>query len=710
MAKVEDLIKNIPDAKLRDEIAREVAQLKAEKKFGLVFEEHIPELAQLPSLPPRVGDRVCKRGGKTSETFRVVAHVNSRKLRIAREPDGEEEDVPAKQVVVVKRFGEPIYPALVPVDRVTRAPGKPYHTIINADNYHALQLLLYTCEKQVDMIYIDPPYNTGARDWKYNNDYVDDADPWHHSKWLSLMEKRLRLAKKLLKPDGVLVVTIDEHEIHHLGCLLEQTFPNARSQMVTIVNNAAGVTQGGFYRVEEYAFFCFLGDAKPVPGNDDLLSDESKEDATPVWFSLIRYGGINALPSKRPGLVYPIAIDPKRNRIVAAGKTLKQRLEEKKVSGDLDHWKPKPNERLNGLQVIWPYRANGSLSTWQLSPEKLLSLAKEGFVRVRAQKNGPGGNPWSISYIKGGNQAKVRSGAIRVLSREPEDGALILAEASRNVIPKTVWKRLRHDAGKWGSRTIREVLGNVSFDYAKSPYAVLDTLAVVVGNRPNALILDFFTGSGTTFHATALLNATDGGNRRCILVTNNEVSEKLAKELNEQGYFPGDDKFEEHGICESVTFPRCKYVVNGKRDDGTELPGAYLNGREMKEGFEENLEYFKLDFLDPHHIAYGDKFEAIVPILWLMAGAHGERETARGYSKWFIPKHSPYAVLIEEDAFTEFKRELKRRPDITHVFLVTDSEDAYHEMIADLPGTPQTKMLYKSYLDNFKINMEKNLG
>ncbi len=709
MAKLQDLIKTIPDPKLRDEIARAADELARQTKFGLVFEEHIPELAQLPALPPRVGDRVCKRGGKTTETFRVLATANHSKLRIAREPEGEEEIVPAKEVIVVKRFGKPIYPALVPVDRVTRAPGKPYHTIINADNYHALQLLLYACEGQVDVIYIDPPYNTGARDWKYNNDYVDDADPWHHSKWLSLMEKRLRLAKKLLKPDGVLVVTIDEHEIHHLGCLLEQTFPNARSQMVTIVNNAAGVTQGGFYRVEEYAFFCFLGDAKPVPGNDDFLSDESKEEATPIWFSLIRYGGINALPSKRPNLVYPIAIDPKSNRIVGAGKTLKQRLAEKKTLGNLDKWKPNTNERLKGFPVIWPFRGSGSLSTWQLNPEKLLSLAKDGYVRVRPQANGPGGNSWSISYIKSGNQAKVKSGAIEVLGREPDNGALILGEASRNVIPKTVWKRLRHDAGKWGSRTIRELLGNVSFDYAKSPYAVLDTLAVLVGDRPNALILDFFAGSGTTFHATALLNAEDGGNRRCILVTNNEVSEKLAKELNEQGYFPGDDKFEEHGICESVTFPRCKYVVNGKRDDGTELPGAYLNGREMKEGFEENLEYFKLDFLDPEHVAYGDQFEAILPILWLMAGAIGERKTARGYSQWFIPKHSPFAVLIDEDALSEFKRELKDRPDITHVFLVTDSEEAYRGMIADLPGTLQTRMLYKSYLDNFKINTEKNL-
>jgi adenine-specific DNA-methyltransferase len=172
MAKIEDLIKNVPDAKLRDEIAREVAKLKSEKKFGLVFEEHLPEQVLLPELPIKPGARVVKRGSE-SEVFTVIAAEEGKRaanrFRIVRESDGQEEFAAAKELVVIKKFGEPIYPTLVPVDRVTRAPGKPYHTIINAENFHALQLLLYCCEGQVDVIYIDPPYNTGARDWKYNN-------------------------------------------------------------------------------------------------------------------------------------------------------------------------------------------------------------------------------------------------------------------------------------------------------------------------------------------------------------------------------------------------------------------------------------------------------------------------------------------------------------------------------------------------------------
>ena len=125
--------------------------------------------------------------------------------------------------MAVLEFGDPIFPSLVPMDRVQNGPADaPWHTLIEADNYHALQLLEYLYAGQVDCIYIDPPYNTGARDWKYNNDYVDGNDRWRHSKWLAMMKRRLILAKRLLNPStGVLIVTIDEHEVHQLGMLLE---------------------------------------------------------------------------------------------------------------------------------------------------------------------------------------------------------------------------------------------------------------------------------------------------------------------------------------------------------------------------------------------------------------------------------------------------------------------------------------------------------
>lgn len=820
MAAIDDLIEQIEDEMLRTRLRSEVNRLIKEKKFGLVFEEHLPELTLIYSAKVRKGCLVALRGRTFTDTWRVLS-VADGKARCISRSNGEKQEIPIEDLVVVRQFGDPIFPSLIPMGRVQNGPeDAPWHTLIEADNYHALQLLEYLYSGQVDCIYIDPPYNTGARDWKYNNDYVDSNDRWRHSKWLAMMKRRLALAKRLLKPDsGVLIVTIDEHEVYHLGCLLKELFPEARRQMVTIVNNAAGVSQGGFYRVEEYAFFCFFGNAKPVPISDDLLSDETNKQVTPIWFSLIRYGGINSLPSKRRHLVYPIAIDPERRRIVTTGRTLKQREEAGEVSGNLDAWRPDPGETVGGFPVIWPYRENGSLSTWQLGSETLLELAKSGYVQVREHPNGPGGNQWSISYIKRGNREKILRGEIPVLGREGDDGSLILGEATRNVIPKTVWRRSRHDAGKWGSRTIREILETVSFDYAKSPYAVMDTLATVVGNRRDALILDFFAGSGTTLHATELLNIRDKGRRRCILVTNNEVSEKDAIRLKNESHKPGDPEWEQHGVCRAVTWPRCKYAILGRRDNGSELEGEYYIGktatkensrrfyqigftsiddlntatkkrqlvalikdipqsavtknspyivsdqhpasilfdethaetwltaledqdhitdfyivtpsrsvfedlkaritellgpitiieeekRPMREGFPANLEYFKLDFLEKDQVALGRQFREILPILWLRAGAFGQRPELpenEPIPDMLIPEHNHFAVLIDETRFSAFLDALAGRADITHVFIVTDSDEAFQEMAARVDA-PHVIQLYRDYLENFLIN------
>src|SRR5664279_2684854 len=154
-----------------------------------------------------------------------------------------------------------IYPGLVSTGKVQRGGDRPYHTVINGENYHVLKALSYTHRGKVDAIYIDPPYNTGAKDWKYNNDYVEADDLYRHSKWLAMMERRLLLAKELLNPlDSVLIVTIDEKEYLRLGMLLEQVFPEAEIEMVTSVISAKGVARvGQFSRIEEYIFFARFG-------------------------------------------------------------------------------------------------------------------------------------------------------------------------------------------------------------------------------------------------------------------------------------------------------------------------------------------------------------------------------------------------------------------------------------------------------------------
>jgi adenine-specific DNA-methyltransferase len=696
MARIEDLIQSISEPRLREEFSREVKKLKAAKKFGLVFEEHLPETTRVLSLRPQLGDSVAFKSTDHNELWQVAV-AKGTALELRREGTSEERTVKLDDVVVVRRFGEAIFPSLVPIDRIERGGNKPWHALIQADNYHALQLLLYTYESKVDVIYIDPPYNTGARDWKYNNDYVDLADLWRHSKWLAMMKRRLVLAKRLLRPEnGAIIVTIDEHEVHHLGMLLEEIFPDSYRQMVTIVVNPKGVTQGRFSRVEEHALFCFMQKARVFGRADDFLTPEPEdegENGVPRWKGLLR-SGESARREDRPDLFYPVLIDSKRNAVVGAGEPLQLGK------------KPELGKRIKGYMAAWPVRMDGSLGRWGVKPATLRFLIEKGYVSAGSydEKRRTHG----ISYLSKKLQAQIAAGAVEVVKFDKVRNVAEIryaSEAERQI--KSVWHRTYHDAGAYGSDLLKRILGRSrAFSFPKSLYAVRDSLGTIIRDRPNALVLDFFAGSGTTLHAVALLNAEDGGSRRCVLVTNNEVEEERAKELTKQGVGPGHDRFEREGICQSITWPRVKFAIAGKRDDGSKLEGSYLTGSALAEGFEENAEYFKLDFLDPHRVARGEAFEAILPILWMMADCRGQRETSRGSQPWFIPKKNTYAVLLKEAHFVPFCREVRSRKEITNVFLVTDSEDSFRDMASQLEGY-ETTMLYKSYLETFRINTAK---
>lgn len=280
MALLQDLIQQIDDPALKERILQETNKLLKQKKFGLVFEEHLPECTPLYDVPIRIGSKVALKTGYVSDIYTVIK-IEGDEVLCDRRETHEQKNFQLDELVTVAEFGEPIYPTLKPIDAVENAPSSDlWHTLIEADNYHALQLLEYLYAEKVDCIYIDPPYNTGAKDWKYNNDYVDSSDAYRHSKWLSMMEKRLKLAKKLLNPeDSVLIVTIDEKEYLHLGCLLEEIFPEARIQMITTVISAKGVVRTGqFSRVEEYIYILELGNSSVQPGVYNMLDDEVKKE------------------------------------------------------------------------------------------------------------------------------------------------------------------------------------------------------------------------------------------------------------------------------------------------------------------------------------------------------------------------------------------------------------------------------------------------
>ena len=237
MASLNDLIQKIENPELRARIEEEIEKLAKQKKFGLVFEEHIPV---------KKGSKVARKTSGKIEDLYTVVKIHDGVAVCLKNGTEETEEIPVDELCAAAQFGDPIYPCLESIDSVCNAPESSlWHTLIEADNYHALQLLAYLYKGKVDCIYIDPPYNTGARDWKYNNDYVDGNDQYRHSKWLSMMQKRLKLAKKLLNPnDSVLIVTIDEKEYLHLGCLLEEMFPGESIQMITDVTSPrAGATR-----------------------------------------------------------------------------------------------------------------------------------------------------------------------------------------------------------------------------------------------------------------------------------------------------------------------------------------------------------------------------------------------------------------------------------------------------------------------------------
>lgn len=213
MAALNELIPKIENPVLRAQIQAAAEKLVKQIKFGLVFEDHLPECTPLYDIPVRKGLKVSLRNGKANETYTVLKIEEDKALCLPRN-GSEAVEFAVADLVTTAELGDPIYPCLQRLDEVCNAPDSGlWHTLIEADNYHALQLLEYLYAGKVDCIYIDPPYNTGARDWKYNNDYVDSNDEYRHSKWLSMMKKRLALAKKLLNPtSSVLIVTIDEKE------------------------------------------------------------------------------------------------------------------------------------------------------------------------------------------------------------------------------------------------------------------------------------------------------------------------------------------------------------------------------------------------------------------------------------------------------------------------------------------------------------------
>lgn len=684
MALLQDLIQQIDDPMLRERIMQETNKLMEQKIFGLVFEEHLPECTPLYDVPIRVGTKVAQKTGYVSDIYTVV-RVDGDEILCDCNKTHESKTFRMDEVVAVAEFGEPIYPTLQMLDSVENAPDNNlWHTLIEADNYHALQLLEYLYAEKVDCIYIDPPYNTRAKDWKYNNDYVDSADTYRHSKWLSMMKKRLKLAKKLLSRDGAMITTIDDNEYAHLQILINEIFPDALNQVISIQMNPGGTQGKAFSVTNEYAIITYFKET-PV---------FKKQHSGGETYNLRRWGSTS---NRYEGAAcfYPIILDSENN-VIGFGEVLPDEM----------HPSAQVEIQEDGSKLVWPLDIHDTEKKWRYARATVEDVKNRMFI------------------VENGARIEV------MLRRETEP-------------PKTMWINAEYNAEAYGTKFIKEMLGKGRFSYPKSVYATKDCLAMFVSGKPNALILDFFAGSGTTLHAVNLLNAEDGGHRRCIMVTNNEVSDDEAKMLRAQGYKPGDEEWERLGIARYVTWPRTVCSIKGENVDGDPLKGNYgcdiekyvevegdvidseagrkIRGKlykkekvpvypelakiNMSDGFKSNCAFFKLRFLDKTSVELGRRFKELLPVLWMKGGCIGKcpsLEDAALPSMMILPENK-MAVLFDETYYQEFAGKVAEYPDMQTIFLVTDSESAYRSMIRPY-GDKDCYQLYRDYLDNFRFN------
>ncbi len=427
----------------------------------------------------------------------IEKELTSKKYGLVWEDHEEDVDILLKTKIPV--FSE------VTKREVKSSADNSYNFLIEGDNLHSLYLLDKALRGKIDVIYIDPPYNTGAKNWKYNNDYVDGLDTFKHSKWISFMDHRLRVARSLLADDGVLILTIDDYEIENITLLLNEIFGEENHLgTVVIKNNPQGRSSvTGFQVSHEYALFYGKEKSriKTLPRNEAQIARYGeRDDIGPFEWRNFRA----QYSMESPTMVYPIYV--KKDCSDFRIPNMKWNSETKEYD---------VNDNINDDEIVtWPRDEQGRMRTWKWGIETVLK-EKDTQMGVRKDRSG---NP--AVYFKG----RMKSEGMQ---------------------PYTFWDDPRYSASTFGANVLADILGKKKFDYPKSIHAVADCIRVA-SDKPDALILDFFAGSGTTGQAVLQLNSEDGGHRRFILCTNNENS-----------------------ICEDVTYPRVKTVITGKRDDGS---------------------------------------------------------------------------------------------------------------------------------------------
>lgn len=526
----------------KDQLIGMVKQLKRQKKFGLIWEDKPEDVAEQ-----------CKK------------------------------ELPVLEEVVKKA--------------INKQSNAATNLIIEGDNYHSLSVLNYTHNQKVDVIYIDPPYNTGNQSWKYNNNYVDKDDPWKHSKWLSMMYKRLSLAKNLLKSNGSLVIAIDDYEVHHLGLLLEEMFPNYERNLVIVEHHPQGAGSNTISRTHEYAFIC---SPSGLGFTGRVIRDEEGS-----W-SLKRSGqGENNWRKNRPKQFYAVIVDQKTRQVVGVGSEIPK--EERNYP---------TGETKDGCIQIYPIDKEGKERCWRYNRSTMQKLIESNLI---------GYSPKGALTVKK-----------EIVSQAPIF---------------SVWSDSKYNAGTHGSSLLTKIMGTTNtFQYPKSIWTVVDMLKPLHSNK-NAIILDFFAGSGTTGHAVMLLNKEDGGNRQFILCTNNE-----------------------NGIAEDVCYPRIEKVIGG------------VEGLPEVTGIPANLRYFKTAFVKKSTVSDDTRNSLVRRSAEMICVRENTFEKVVDKSDFKIYRDTDHVtgILFDLNSVEAFKAELVKQKLPAHIYVFSLSNDTYDDDFADL--------------------------
>ena len=440
----------------------------------------------------------------------------------------------------------------VPEREITAVPGGAYNFLLEGDNLHSLRLLERTHKGKIDVIYIDPPYNTDNKDFIYDDSYVDKTDGFKHSKWLSFMSERLVIAQNLLTENGIIVISIGYQEVHNLMVLCQELFDSKQITCVT-VQTSGGKPNGGFTFVQEYLVFITPSDFQP-----NSMSFTGGIERSP-------YEGLTLSTfdkTTRPNQAYPIFVDKNTMNIVGVGKSLTERISDGTYVGDMKDFQFDYEEAPDGTVALWPISSKGAECVWRLISPRLLKDWEKGYIKITKNKSKANPNEYSVQYLPDGVIKKIESGELEVIGHEDNMPTLMFGKNQTvgSEIP-TIWTEKDFHTTK-GSTHVREIFNDKRFPYPKPLEYIIEILRATTNQ--NSTILDFFAGSGTTGEAVMYLNKSDEGHRRYILCTNNE-----------------------NGICESVTYPRIRTVITGKREDGSTY----------SDGLPANLKYYRTDFV-----------------------------------------------------------------------------------------------------------------